>query len=974
MRKIFRFNSLQSKIFYYFLLVSISTILIAFAIIFIQVSKDIKKQETSKLIIMRDLKANSLLNWLEERKGDIQIIASDENIRNFEHFFLNRDSISDDNFGEDGQPRQYLQRYLKYFPDYQELLIVQPETGKVMLSTSKEQEGMVMSDRSYYLVLSHSQNTFIQQIHYSENLKNNTLDISTPIYCLEHRGAHFIGILVARINPDISLYPLLSDIAGLGDTGEIEIVNREGVIQNPLRWYPEANLRLKIDTLPVQKATQGFTGIAEENDYRGVKTISAYTYLPEFNWGFIVKQDAKEIYRSMEYLIINLSILFFIIIILTFFISRILAASITRPIREIARVSLDIQKGNYSSRAVERGSDEVSNLAKTINKTVEIIQSTINISNKRNDVLEHIFSLGSIKEYFEVAIQKLCNNTESQIGVLYRFNRDSQQYEHLTSVGIDKELIRNYSLSYKEGIIGQVLNEKSTIYLKNIPDGTAFAYKAIPANLIPKEIIAFPLILNGCVEVIIVLASIYTYHSDVITIISQTIPQMTITMEKLINEEETIRLSREIDNRNKQLNKLNDELSEHAEELKNQKEEIEHQYIELELQKNEIQEASRLKSEFLSNMSHELRTPLNSIIALSDLLEIQIAEQISEEQKKYLKVIIRNGRNLLNLINDILDLSKIEAGKITILPEHFSLEQIIKQIKEDFFYQAKEKGIGLEIDIQPGLPQIYSDRQKINQILQNLVGNAVKFTEKGLVEIKLNFDEIKGNYSIAVHDTGIGIDKKDIPKIFDEFKQVEGSASRRYEGTGLGLGIVSRLVRILEGEIQVESQPGKGSTFRVLLPKIIDNYVDPLLANTLIDENKKPFDLPKKRDVKTSSNHLLLIEDNEPSISQIQYLLKEEGFHIEVARGGKEALQYLKEEIPGGIILDLMMPGMDGFEVLKKIREDERTRIVPVLVLTAKDLTEEEIKELKYNKIKQLVFKGAVNRTELIEKIKCMLN
>ncbi|HNR66352.1 MAG TPA: HAMP domain-containing protein, partial [Atribacterota bacterium] len=369
---------------------------------------------------------------------------------------------------------------------------------------------------------------------------------------------------------------------------------------------------------------QGLTDVAQNKDYRGEEVISAYTYIPELNWGFITKQDIRETYEPLKNLLINLVLLFLVIMIVIFLVARGLAQSITRPLRDMSTVSLKIQRGDYSQRVTETGLDEVSNLAKTINKTSEVIQRAISIRKFRTGILENIIKTTDIYQFYGQIIYQLCNYSESQVGVFYCLNKEKQQFEHQASVGIDRELIKTFDLNYREGIIGQVLNKQGIVYLKDIPADTIFAYKTIPGNMVPREIIAFPLVLNDQIDAVIILASIYPYHSDILEMISQSAPAIAITMEKLFNEEESRRLNKEIEDRNILLNQLNTELQEQAEELKNQTEELERQNIELEQQKNEVQEANRLKSEFLSSVSHELRTPLNSIIALSDLLEIQL--------------------------------------------------------------------------------------------------------------------------------------------------------------------------------------------------------------------------------------------------------------------------------------------------------------------------------------------------------------
>lgn len=230
----------------------------------------------------------------------------------------------------------------------------------------------------------------------------------------------------------------------------------------------------------------------------------------------------------------------------------------------------------------------------------------------------------------------------------------------------------------------------------------------------------------------------------------------------------------------------------------------------------ETQEASRLKSEFLSNMSHELRTPLNSIMALSHVLIKQTKEKLNDDENNYLKIVERNGKRLLLLINDILDLSKIEAGKMEIIPEYISISSLLQIVRGNMLALAEEKGLTLTLSVTNDLPKVETDELRLHQVLTNIVGNAVKFTGKGAVELKANSDS--ENIYIEVKDTGIGISKEELPHIFDEFRQAQGTSTRQHEGTGLGLAIANKLIRLLGGEIKVKSELGRGSVFTILIP------------------------------------------------------------------------------------------------------------------------------------------------------------
>jgi len=383
----------------------------------------------------------------------------------------------------------------------------------------------------------------------------------------------------------------------------------------------------------------------------------------------------------------------------------------------------------------------------------------------------------------------------------------------------------------------------------------------------------------------------------------------------------------------------------------------------LEMQKKQLDEASRLKTNFLSTMSHELRTPLNSVIALSGVLNRRLSNKIGEEEYSYLEVIERNGKNLLSLINDILDISRIEAGREEIEITQFNATSLVLEVISMIHPQAKQKNIELlQIDSESDL-LLFSDADKCRHILQNLIGNAVKFTENGKVEIATVRND-KG-IEITVTDTGIGISEDHLPHIFDEFRQADGSTSRRFGGTGLGLAIAKKYVSLLGGTITVKSIPDEGSEFKLILPSLH-------FTEKGILDKELPI-LVKHKNVQASKQHnsssflktILLVEDSEPAIIQIKDFLEESGYKIIVAQGGEEALKILSENIPDAIVLDLMMPGVDGFQVLKSLRDSERTAHIPVLILTAKHITNEDLQYLKGNNTLHLIQKGDINRDEL---------
>ncbi|MEA2021420.1 MAG: response regulator, partial [Candidatus Caldatribacteriota bacterium] len=709
----------------------------------------------------------------------------------------------------------------------------------------------------------------------------------------------------------------------------------------------------------------------------------AYTYIPETGWGFVAKQDLSEIYAPISAMLNNLIFLFVAIAIILFFVSLLLSNSLTKPLTEMASVSQKIRSGDFSARNKIHTKDEIGYLADSYNKMADSMESKIKIESGRSEVSDIMFPLQKMKDIDNDAINRFMKITESDMYTLYLLNEEKSEYELLFSVGIDATLVKSFNAHYREGEFAKAIIEKKISHLKDIPPDTVFKFKTIAGTAIPKEIITIPVIVENQVVGVISLASLKKYPLETLEILNGSSYTINMLFSNLLANEKRARLIEEVREKNVKLRSQTEELQSQSEELQSQTDELSEQNTELEMQKKQVEEADQLKSEFLSNMSHELRTPLNSIMALSRVLITQIKDKVSSEEANYLEIIERNGKNLLALINDILDLSKIEAGKLDINLHNFSLIPIIENIRDNLLPIAKEKGIEVSANIPENLPEVQSDSEKIHQVLQNIIGNAVKFTEKGSVSINAEANE--NQVVIKVIDTGVGIKKEKLPHIFEEFRQVDGSTSRRFEGTGLGLAIANKMADKLGMKIRVKSELGKGSIFTINLPVkwagSLESEETVILSESWnLDQKEKVAKEPlsgkikgiKKIKIKKAPK-ILMVEDNKDTIIQVKMVLEKEGYIVDFAEGGKAALDYVKHTIPDGIILDLMMPEIDGFEVLENIRSTSRTAKIPVLILTAKDLTREDFKKLGANNIQQLLFKGAVNKDELIFKTKSMI-
>jgi len=460
--------------------------------------------------------------------------------------------------------------------------------------------------------------------------------------------------------------------------------------------------------------------------------------------------------------------------------------------------------------------------------------------------------------------------------------------------------------------------------------------------------------------------------------------------DSLQTQQEELRVTNEeLEERTKALERQRDDIREKNEALEKAQKEIQQKAADLEL-------ASKYKSEFLANMSHELRTPLNSILVLSQMLSSNKTNNLSTKQIEFANTINSSGKDLLELINDVLDLSKVESGMMELNVESINLDQLASDIGKKFSHLAKDKGLEFNVLLKEGVPaEIHSDRQRLMQVLKNFVANALKYTEKGGITVQISktgrIEKIAGNggfssgstISFAVIDTGIGISKEKQNLIFEAFKQADGTISRKYGGTGLGLSISKNLAHLLGGEISLESIPGKGSTFTLYLPEknksdkkphfnfkdegysVSDSIesqdsiqkddpdeVDAESVGTATEPEVKPAPLisaednirDDRKNINKGDKIILIIEDDQ-NFAQILYdLSHERDFKCLLAKNGETGLHYADYYKPQAIILDIGLPGISGWEVMERLKDNPDTRHIPVHFMSAAEKNLEAMK------------------------------
>ncbi|QTA86055.1 response regulator [Desulfonema magnum] len=378
--------------------------------------------------------------------------------------------------------------------------------------------------------------------------------------------------------------------------------------------------------------------------------------------------------------------------------------------------------------------------------------------------------------------------------------------------------------------------------------------------------------------------------------------------------------------------------------------------------KETAETANRAKSEFLANMSHEIRTPMNAVLGFTDLLYSLVTDQ---KQKSYLESIRSSGKSLLTLINDILDLSKIEAGRMELQYEPVNLYSIINEIKHIFSLKISEKGLQFIVDIAKDIPQsLFLDEVRLRQILFNLFGNTVKFTEKGYIKLSAKKicaekdDKNRVDLLMSVEDTGIGIAPEYKETIFDAFKQQDCQSTKRYGGTGLGLAITKRLVEMMGGNISVKSEVGKGSVFEIVLHNVS------VSATPAKSKTEETFDY---ENLLFEEAAVLIVDDIETNRELVKEFLYDTNIITLEAEDGEKAVMLTKQYKPDVILMDIRMPGMDGYEATKWIKEDEDIKHIPVIALTASGMKEDKEKIMR-TKFNGFLIKP-VNRSDLFREL-----
>ena len=660
---------------------------------------------------------------------------------------------------------------------------------------------------------------------------------------------------------------------------------------------------------------------------------------------------------------------------------NLLAANLTTQVRAIAEVATAVTKGDLTRSVQVDARGEVAELKDNINTMIDNLRLTTDRNTEQDWLKTNLAKFTNMLQgqrdlttVGRLLLSELTPLVHAQQGVIYQVESEELQSMRLLSAYADDGANGHpQRLRIGEGLIGQCAADKRRLLITEMPDhavpiGSAL-FKVKPAN-----IIVLPVLFENQVKAVIELASVKEFTALQTMFLEQLTASIGIVLnsieatmqtEGLLKQSQ--QLAGELQTQQRELQQTNEQLEQKAQQLAERNVEVERKNQEIEQARRALEEkaaelalTSKYKSEFLANMSHELRTPLNSILILGQQLADNPDGNLTSKQTEFARTIHGAGTDLLNLISDILDLSKIESGTVTVEAEEIFFSNLLDAVGRPFRHEAETRQLSFKVDLDPSLGcSLTTDSKRLQQVLKNLLSNAFKFTDRGGVQLKVFaapvgwtsthpvLSQAQSVVAFEVADTGIGIPAEKQKIIFEAFQQADASTSRKYGGTGLGLAISRELSSLLGGEIHIRSAPGVGSTFTLYLPIA---YAGPSVAmrpTTLPASHapapSMPIVLPERpieqipddrHEIQPGDSILLIVEDDPHYCRVLIDLARVKGFKVLVAMRGADALELAKQYQPNAVSLDVFLPDMLGWSVLSQLKQNPLTRHIPVQIIT----------------------------------------
>jgi CheY-like chemotaxis protein/signal transduction histidine kinase/HAMP domain-containing protein len=659
---------------------------------------------------------------------------------------------------------------------------------------------------------------------------------------------------------------------------------------------------------------------------------------------------------------------------------NLLAANLTTQVRAIAEVATAVTKGDLTRSIQVDARGEVAELKDNINTMIGNLRLTTERNTEQDWLKTNLAKFTNMLQgqrdlttVGRMLLAELASLVDAQLGVIYQMEESEGRLRLLASYADDSIDGHPQWIAVGTGLVGQCARDKRSVLIGGLRRNATPINSAL-LKVAPASIIVLPVLFESQVKAVIELSSLSDFTDLQIAFLEQLTASIGIVLnsieatmqtEGLLKQSQ--QLAAELQTQQKELQQTNEKLEQKAQQLAEQNVEVERKNQEIEQARRALEEkaeelalTSKYKSEFLANMSHELRTPLNSILILGQQLSDNPDGNLTAKQVEFARTIHGAGSDLLNLISDILDLSKIESGTVTVEAEEIGLANVVEAVSRPFRHEAETRQLTYGVSIDPALGRtISTDSKRLQQVLKNLLSNAFKFTERGGVQLRVRrveegwstdnavLSQAPAVVAFEVEDSGIGIPFEKQKIIFEAFQQADAGTSRKYGGTGLGLAISRELSNLLGGEIHLRSVPGKGSVFTLFLPL---RYVGPMTTartptaggrqperkfNMAVLPDRSPEPVPDDRAEIAPGDTVLLIVEDDPHYARVLVdLAHDEGFKVLVAMRGGEAMELALEFLPTAISLDVFLPDMLGWNVLSQLKHNPLTRHIPVQIVT----------------------------------------
>ena len=819
--------------------------------------------------------------------------------------------------------------------------------------------------------------------HYAPSANRPAAFVAMPVFDRDKKL--FLGVVAIQL-PALQINDLMKERIGLGETGETFIAGRDGWMLSDARFKKESTiLKLQIKTEAIARVLAGETGLGLFTDYRGLEAFIAYKPIRPFHestilgtspqWGVIAKIDKDEVYAEYYDLRQKLLLVGGALLLLSAVAVAWGARSITRPLIGLRNALGNLSRGELAVVPNLDRTDEIGDMAQAaeaFRKMAQAVQRDHWIAENVAALTGVVSAETSISTAADKVLHLLCEQLKVPVGAIYLWNDSA--YRRVGAHGLARRNQIEDAFPMGTGLLGQCAKDNQSVVLSPVPAGLTILSAGL-AEFPPHELVFYPIAHKNEVLAVLELAATQTIEPQEHTFLKAACAALGLhlanlkaaehnlellgeTQRKSVvlkeqqealqkSNEEMRALTEELRSQAEEMKAQNEELKANQEELRSQQEEMQHKNQMLETQSlqlkdvahesqtkaRELERANQYKSEFLANMSHELRTPLNSVLILSKNLAENEDNNLTPEQVESASVISESGTQLLTLINDILDLSKIEAGKLVLLKEEFPLDDLLAYLRRIFSPQAEKKQLAFAIQVDPALAEsITTDRQRLTQVLSNLLSNAIKFTDSGSVNVQARREH--DDLVFEVVDTGIGIPGDKIEHVFGAFQQLDGSTSRKYGGSGLGLAISRHLTGLLGGAITVVSEPGKGSHFVLRLMNQFAQGAQAVNTSEKKADTRTPVSQMSTGVVSTSGANILVVEDDTRLLAILGRMLQALGYVPLCVESAEDALAAIAKKVPAGILLDLGLPRMNGMELMRHLKADAATADIPVYVMS----------------------------------------